>query len=345
VLGACPRLDTVAFKSNRITTLEPMHLPARLRWLMLTNNQIREIPASFGRFDRLRKLALAGNQISAVPDDMAGCRALELVRVSSNRLTKPPEVLFDLPRLAWISFSGNDFWEHAPLDLPVIPRFEVQHGDLISQGASGQLFGAQYHDRDVALKVFSGAVTSDGAALDEIRLHARCEDHPNIIGLKGRVEGDGLSLVMDLVPPSYTPLGLPPTLETCTRDTFASGVRFDAGDVIWIGHEVARGLEHLLQHDVAHGDLYAHNVLFDAAVRHAYVCDFGAASDLRGMSTALKERVKAIEVCALGRMLEDLIGVSGGVSTELKALTAACTSEDVFGRPAVKDVVAALGSL
>jgi hypothetical protein len=63
------------------------------------------------------------------------------------------------------------------------------------------------------------------------------------------------------------------------------------------------------------------------------------------MSAAQKERVKAIEVCALGRLLEDLIGVSDGVSAELEALAAACTSDDVYGRPAVEDVVAALGPL
>jgi serine/threonine protein kinase len=123
-------------------------------------------------------------------------------------------------------------------------------------------------------------------------------------------------------------------------------MRHISPDIIRIRENLTRFpdeiLEHLLQHDVAHGDLYAHNVLFDAAARHAYVCDFGAASDLRDMSAALKERVKAIEVCALGRMLEDLIGVSDGVGAELEALAAACTSEDVFERPTIEDVTAAL---
>jgi Ser/Thr protein kinase RdoA (MazF antagonist) len=91
-------------------------------------------------------------------------------------------------------------------------------------------------------------------------------------------------------------------------------MRHISPDIIRIRENLTRFpdeiLEHLLQHDVAHGDLYAHNVLFDAAARHAYVCDFGAASD--------------------------------GVGAELEALTAACTSEDVYGRPTIEDVTAAL---
>ncbi|MDA0378694.1 MAG: hypothetical protein O3C45_05940 [Bacteroidetes bacterium] len=70
-----------------------------------------------------------------------------------------------------------------------------------------------------------------------------------------------------------------------------------------------------------------------------------AASDLRGLDFAVKERVEAVEVCAFGRMLEDLISVCPAPVPQLEALAAACTSADVYGRPAIEEVVAALGRL
>ena len=43
VLGQCPQLSMVGFKSNPIHTVPAAALPPQLRWLILTDNQIQEI--------------------------------------------------------------------------------------------------------------------------------------------------------------------------------------------------------------------------------------------------------------------------------------------------------------
>ncbi len=358
VLAACPSLDTIAFKSNQISELEPHHLPERLRWLMVTNNRISTLHASFGRFSKLRKLAFAGNALESIPEEIGGCQSLELVRFSSNRLKRPPVELFDLPNLAWMSFSGNAYPGGSPdraIDrLPLIGAASVTRVKQISAGASGTLSLARLQGgqstRDVALKEFSGDITSDGNALDEVELHARCLGHSNIIELLGRTRstrGDQ-GLLMELVPPSYEPLGLPPSLETCTRDTFLEASKFSSAQIASVGIQVAGALEHLLSNHVSHGDLYAHNILA-SATGHLYVCDFGAASDLSVLSSEERVRVEHIETCAFGRLLEDMIRQSSrtGVDTDSRIgeLAAVCTHSDVAARPRLSQVKAEIEKL
>ncbi|MGB5444288.1 MAG: protein kinase, partial [Psychromonas sp.] len=40
VLGQCPNLEMVGFKANKINHVPEHSLPAKLRWLILTDNQI-----------------------------------------------------------------------------------------------------------------------------------------------------------------------------------------------------------------------------------------------------------------------------------------------------------------
>jgi Leucine-rich repeat (LRR) protein len=48
VLGRCPALTMVGFKANRIATVPAASLPARLRWLILTDNEIETLPGRIG---------------------------------------------------------------------------------------------------------------------------------------------------------------------------------------------------------------------------------------------------------------------------------------------------------
>ena len=86
-------------------------LPARLRWLILTDNAIESLPPGWARFTRLQKLMLAGNRLRALPDDMAGCAQLELLRIAANRFEALPPWLLRMPRLAWLACGGNPFSE------------------------------------------------------------------------------------------------------------------------------------------------------------------------------------------------------------------------------------------
>ena len=80
VLGQCPQLDMVGFKSCRIESVPAEALPEKLRWLILTDNAVAELPPEIGRCTRLQKLMLAGNRLTALPGELAECRNLDAGR-------------------------------------------------------------------------------------------------------------------------------------------------------------------------------------------------------------------------------------------------------------------------
>lgn len=109
VIGKCPKLQMVSFKSNRIRDIHPLALNAQLRWLILTDNQLTSIPSTIGNCTGLQKLMLSGNLLESLPAEISNCHALELIRLASNRLIEPPMALLNLPNLSWVAFSGNPF--------------------------------------------------------------------------------------------------------------------------------------------------------------------------------------------------------------------------------------------
>ena len=81
VLGQCPQLSMIGFKANRIRTVSGASLPAQLRWLILTDNEVEALPSEIGNCTQLQKLMLAGNRLSTLPEELAACSRLELLRL------------------------------------------------------------------------------------------------------------------------------------------------------------------------------------------------------------------------------------------------------------------------
>ena len=208
VLGRCPALTMVGFKANRIATVSAKALPAGLRWLILTDNAIERLPDELGQCDALQKLMLAGNRLRELPESLANCRKLELLRIAANRIERFPEWLLSLPRLSWLAYSGNPFSEGAEAraidDAHVAPLAweTLALGELLGQGASGVIHRAtlvanpadavtQASDRgdgnQVAVKLFKGAVTSDGLPRCEMAASLAAGTHPNLIKVIGKV--------------------------------------------------------------------------------------------------------------------------------------------------------------
>lgn len=106
VLGRCHSLTMVGFKSNQIVDVPAESLPARLRWLILTDNCIQALPESIGQCSDLQKLMLAGNQLTNLPDSLARCHRLELARIAANQLKALSEWLLPLPRLLWLAIGS-----------------------------------------------------------------------------------------------------------------------------------------------------------------------------------------------------------------------------------------------
>lgn len=314
VLSDCLQLDTVGFKANSIHTVPPRSLNRNLRWLILTNNRIAELPREIGSCHRLQKLMLAGNQLAALPDTLSQCLNLSLLRISANRLLELPNWLLSLPRLAWLAFSGNLFSIRVKANTQnLISWDDLEIQQLLGEGASGTIYKGVLcivgEVKAVAVKVFKGAITSDGFPHDEMQSFIAAGTHYGLVQLIGLVHGhpEGKQgIVMELIDSKYYNLGGPPSLDSCTRDVFADGKKLTLKQVLQIATTTAAVGQHLHSKGIMHGDLYAHNTLIDNE-GHTLIGDFGAASMYETNRYMLAHALERIEVCAFSYLLDDLL--------------------------------------
>jgi protein tyrosine kinase/Leucine Rich Repeat (LRR) protein len=379
VLGECAQLSMIGFKANRIRHVSGDALPPQLRWLILTDNEIETLPAELGRCTQLQKLMLAGNRLRALPEELAACSQLELLRLAANRLGELPRWLLRLPRLSWLAYAGNPFGtalENAALADTAGDEIcwdALKLEQQLGEGASGVIYRARLAAgaadsaacdsdrkraaRAVAVKLFKGAVTSDGLPDCEMAACIHGGDHANLIPVIGKVidHPEGMhGLVMELIDPHFANLAGPPSLASCTRDVYGDDVRFDLDSALGIAYGIADAARHLHRRGIMHGDLYAHNILHRGD-GHVLLGDFGAASfydaDDGGVGVALQR----LEVRAYGCLLEELLDrcdelhgelqADGGIAAQLVALKARCLSEDIDSRPLFDEIVASVAAL
>jgi len=101
---------------------------------------------------------------------------------------------------------------------------------------------------------------------------------------------------------------LPPSLDSCTRDTFAQGFSLSIEQIEKIIAQVDAVFNHLHANQVCHGDLYAHNTLFDEDANIIFG-DFGAATLYQMLTLEQQRKIQLIERRALNCFIEDLLGV------------------------------------
>jgi Protein tyrosine and serine/threonine kinase/Leucine rich repeat len=353
VLADCPHLEMVGFKANRIEWIPPASLNANIRWLILTNNLIEELPDEIGNCWRMEKLALAGNQLTSLPLGLSKCSNLGLLRISANRLNALPPWLLSMPRLAWLAFAGNPFCELRPSGgIPIYKWQDLQVNKLLGTGASGFIYQAVLRSggvqKEVAVKVFKGSITSDGLPEDEMNAFIAAGAHNGLVTLLGQISDhpEGSSgLVMDLIPDRFFNLALPPSFQSCTRDVFKAGASLSAAQVLKIARTIASVAKQLHSRGILHGDLYAHNTLIDQE-GNAIFGDFGAASFYDVADMQFAPALERLEVCAFGHMLDDLCSVCPQPGLErLEQLRDAATSPDVLSRPDFRELCEVLEKL
>lgn len=361
VLGRCTALTMIGFKANRIRTVAPASLPPLLRWLVLTDNQIAELPDELGRRPAMQKLMLAGNRLRVLPASMAGLHRLELLRFSANQLTALPEWVTALPRLSWLAYAGNPFCAPRELAMTGAPSAAIGWEQLalkqkLGEGASGLIYRADYHHDgatdDVAIKLYKGAMTSDGSPLCEMAACIGAGAHPNLIPVLGHLERhpeDTHGLVMSLIDPEFANLAGPPSLDSCTRDIYDAGKRFDLATAVEIAHGVASATARLHRRGITHGDLYAHNIMH-CPRGQTLLGDFGGAS-FHDPASPEAGALQRLEVRAFGCLLEELgercdaPASAWAALTSLRALRDACLHPDNAQRPLFADIEARLAAL
>lgn len=362
VLGAFDHLTMVGFKSNKISHLPKEAISKNLRWLILTDNCLREVPTNVGDCHAMQKLMLAGNQLSALPESLVNCQRLELLRISANQFENIPPWLLELPRLAWLALAGNRFnaaQEHAALaqnQLPSIDWQQLNLGKPLGEGASGIIYQATLAHphtdfaETVAVKVFKGAVTSDGLPQSEMAAWIQAGHQENLAQLKGRLTNhpDGKQgLIMPLIDPAYKILAKPPSLDSCTRDVYESNQTLSLQLVLSIAKGVAKATAHLHERGVLHGDLYAHNTLHDNTKR-VLLSDFGGASFLPN-DVLISKKLQKIEVLAFGFLLEELLSICEKKNSPqiyaLHTLKEHCQQTHLASRPFMSEVVDELNQI
>lgn len=337
----CKNLYMLGLKANQIENFDEDILPLSISWLILTDNKIKNLPNSIGKLAKLQKFPLAGNQLLILPDAMAECKNLELLRLSANQLQEIPSWLLKLPKLSWLAFSGNPCVSSPEANHKEIVYEELEVKELLGEGASGKIFKgySKELDRDVAIKLFKGAVTSDGYAKDEMNACMSVGEHENLIKVLAKIEGDKhLGLLLEYIPTTFENLGYPPSFDTCTRDTYEDDKKFSVEAIYKIAKAIASAAAHLHDKGLMHGDLYAHNILINDENR-CYLGDFGAASFY---DKQIREYEK-IEVRAFGCLLDDMLVRCSEKYTEayihLDLLREKCMREDVETRPLFEEMV------
>ena len=262
VLGELPALEMIAFKNNNMKTIPENALPRQLRWLILTNNQIDVLPESIGKCERLEKLMLAGNHLTSLPKSFSQLQNLALLRISANRFESIPTELAQNTELAFLGIAGNPCCSYEATGLPQVDWNSIELSTKLGEGASGTIWKASCSmdgvKKDVALKIFHSGLTSDGSPLDEMKACVAAGTHRCLIDSLSIITGhaDGAhGLVLQLIPPDYKILGLPPSLSTCSRDCFSDGLTLKKAQALTLLGDIASAAEYLHGRGIIHGDL------------------------------------------------------------------------------------------
>jgi hypothetical protein len=104
-------LITLNFSYNNISSVYKDNSLRKLEYLNLSNNEIREIPKSFGLMKKLKVLDLSDNKIQIIPAEITNLNKLEELKLENNQLTCMPKQISKLNKLKLLKLNGNKLSE------------------------------------------------------------------------------------------------------------------------------------------------------------------------------------------------------------------------------------------
>ncbi len=341
-------LNMVGFKSCKITGFSASSLPKHLKGLILTDNQIQELPSNIGELSELRKLMLAGNYLEALPEDLLRCANLELLRLPVNQLSVFPEWILELQKLGWFNDSSNQY--SRPFNKEMLDQkidwSQIKTGEILGENLRNTVYRSEVTGYgEMAVKIYGHGLTTDGLSDDEMNLCLIAGTHPNLIGAVAKTydpQSKRSGLIMPFIDSSYSRLGSPPSLDSLTRDVFNSVQIYSSETIRRIIRGIVAATKHLHNNGIMHGDIYAHNVLINAA-GNSILGDFGAATyyDLESDHNQRRQRV---DVRGIGYLIDDLISLGNGDYGDLKKLRQACLNPKIDEVPLLEDLEKALNN-
>jgi hypothetical protein len=356
VLAKLPVLSMIGIRNNKIKIFEENALPLSTRWLILTDNELTSLPESMGDLKLLQKCMLSGNKLSFLPKSLSKCLNLELLRIAANKLTSFPTCLLSLPKLSWLAYSGNPFCKKHPdskIELQTVNWTELVIKGLLGEGASGNIYKAIYNEREVAIKIFKGEMTSDGLPQEEMDINISMGVHENLIDVLAQVskhpEGKDV-LMLELIPSTFFNLGLPPSLDSCTRDIYSSDFTLSTQSSLKILKGMVKAAVHMHERGIMHGDFYAHNIMIDKN-NNSILGDFGGASYYETEESEICNTLEQFEVRAFGCLIEDLLSLSSHDNQDMKIrnsllqLQILCLNEVLQKRPFFKQIAKQLNEI
>ncbi len=356
ILAKLPILSMIGMRNNKIKIFEENSLPLSTRWLILTDNELTSLPQSIGDLKLLQKCMLSGNKLSFLPESLNKCFNLELLRIAANKLTSFPTSLLSLPKLSWLAYSGNPFCKKHPEsknELQIIDWDELEIKELLGEGASGNIYKAIYNKNEVAVKIFKGEITSDGLPQEEMDINISMGVHENLIDVLAQVskhpEGKDV-LMLELIPSTFYNLGLPPSLDSCTRDVYPSNFKLSTQASLKILKGMANAAVHMHERGIMHGDFYAHNILIDKN-NNSILGDFGGASYYEKEDLEISNNLEQLEVRAFGCLIEELLYLSKqdnqdmNIRDSLLQLQILCLNKVPKKRPLFKQILKLLNEI
>lgn len=315
-LAGCISLEMVGFRGCQLKEINATALPIGLRALIATDNKIASISQEIGNLHNLQKLMLTGNRLTRLPKEILECSKLELLRISNNSLAELPEWIFELPELTWLADSGNSY-SHATRDRPVdsIHLNELELGENLGNSANNTVQAAIYNGERLAVKLFgSPHLSTDGSPDAELNANLQVGDHKHIPGALHVVKiGETITgITMRQLPTYLKKLGNPPDFATLTRDVYPETISIDIPFIITCARGISAALAHMHSRGVAHGDIYAHNILTDE-FGNAQLIDLGAASCYE-KGTAEAQAKQQLDIRAFGVLIDELLARSAAGS-------------------------------
>ena len=152
--------------------------------------------------------------------------------------------------------------------LKIIKEKNLMRETILDEGNYGKVEKGIYKGKKVAIKTYSDPEKSSS----EVEILATLNQHENIIELIGMIPSGNKGVYLSMI----TGL-MEMNLETLFLD---NKCQLDFKSTLEIALKVSRGLNHLHQNLILHGDLKPKNILFTFSDKSVKIADFGHSKKL-----------------------------------------------------------------